>query len=66
MNLEVKKLYKQIADAKERIDEIRSFCPHTSTFRGNYEWGLGKATPADICNDCGAVIDLKLKSRTLK
>jgi hypothetical protein len=48
--------YGIIAQAEERLRELRSICKHEETFEGNYSWRVGCVDRAIICSHCGAVV----------
>lgn len=55
-NRSVDKLYKTIANAQKKLEEIRKNCKHKTTRIGNYSWRIGAIDTAELCNRCDAVI----------
>lgn len=53
---EVQILYKTLKKAQDRLEEIRSVCPHDKTIEGDYSYRPGAVHPATMCPDCGEVI----------
>ncbi len=55
-NEEIKKecemLYAQIAQANERLKELREICPHEETFVGNYVHQRPSIMETKICSCC--------------
>lgn len=51
--------YKLIADAQEKLKDIRSLCKHEDTFEGLYSYRIGSVLPAIICTYCGTLIKYK-------
>ncbi len=56
---ECEKIYLQIKQADERLKEIRATCKHPNTDEGNYSWRPGAIQLANICSDCGHLINYK-------
>ncbi len=50
-------LYKNIKDAEDGLKILRSICKHPNTFEGNYSWRIGACDRANICSDCGELIN---------
>ena len=53
--------YEIINKAQSRLEEIRKICTHPNTFNGTYSWRIGCYDPAEICSDCGHMVEWKNK-----
>ena len=54
---ECEMLYSQIKQAETRLKELRTICLHQTTFEGNYSlYRTNSYQPAEICSDCGELI----------
>ena len=51
---ECEKLYEQIKNAEEKLEELRKKCKHENTHQGLYSWRVGCIADAIICSDCGS------------
>jgi hypothetical protein len=54
---ECEEMYAQINSAQKRLMELRVICKHPNTFEGNYSYRIGVIQLAEICSDCGSVIE---------
>ena len=55
-NRPVDKLYKQIAKAQKKLEDIREVCKHKKTHVGLYSWRVGAVQNATLCDYCDAVV----------
>lgn len=61
-NRPVDKLYKTIARATKKLEEIREKCKHGKTRPENYSWRPGAFSVENLCTKCDKVIPRKLPS----
>lgn len=47
-----------IKNATDMLHSLRSVCPHEDTHIGNYSYRIGVIQDAEICDYCGAVIEI--------
>ena len=52
----VEGLYKKIRDSENKIDKIRTMCPHTEKKAVSWAWKIGHSEQAYVCVICGAFI----------
>lgn len=50
--------YAMIKGSNDFLKELRSKCKHPNTFEGNYSWRVGCIDKANICSDCGELINV--------
>lgn len=55
---ECETLYKTIKDSKENLYKLRETCTHEHTFIRSYSYRIGCVNDANICSDCGKVINI--------
>jgi len=51
------RLCDKIRRAEERLNELKVQCSHPHTFEGNYSWRIGVIQKANICSDCGSLVN---------
>ncbi len=46
-----------IKEAQDRLEYLRSICPHENVFEGLWSWRIGASHNALICSDCGICVE---------
>lgn len=49
----INKMIKELEDERTKIQEE---CPHENTTNVNYMYRVGATAPAEVCQDCGKVV----------
>ncbi len=54
-------IYEQLKSLNDRLSEIRTKeCKHPNVSEKLYSWRIGSQLPADICDDCGHLVKMKM------
>lgn len=58
--------YNIIKDAKNKIEDLRKQCKHSTSSLQNYSWRIGSIQERMLCDDCGKPTDPPLFMTELK